>query len=161
MEPTEEEWAQRQTIINNLIMGAKQAGVQHLVVVDDVKADDSLQMVHDSGIPYTCIRPTGEITKRKDYSYCLGVQQSAEIESGLAEVEAFTPVYHEDLAAVAVESLLSLDWTKSRCLQVTGTGAPTGSDMAGSPNKRPDQEWCVNSFLVEQALSAGTGQFSL
>lgn len=59
-------------------------------------------------------------------------------------------VCREDLAALCVQCLLSLSWEKSRCLSVKCV-APLRVD--GGTTKRVDQEWCVNSDVLEDVLA--------
>jgi hypothetical protein len=56
-----------------------------------------------------------------------------------------------------VQCLLSLPWDSSRVLTVSSDGPVqlTESGYAGSrrPVQRVDQQWCVNSFVLEDKLA--------
>lgn len=68
-------------------------------------------------------------------------------------------VYREDIAAVAVQSLMSLDWARSRCIEVSNCGGEE-EDAAEEPKAfrstrptRSDREWCVKSGALAQMLT--------
>jgi len=84
-------------------------------------------------------------------------------------------VYREDVAAVVVQSLMSLDWEKSRCLEVSSEGGlndgladaeEDSEDSSGGGGggvkrkrrrkkavvKRTDGEWCVRSEVLAEIL---------
>eukprot|EP00977_Amphora_coffeiformis_P002035 scaffold381_cov178-Amphora_coffeaeformis.AAC.24 len=151
----------RQTTLNNIIRGAQKAGVQHVCLVDDRGDGDddvALKTLQETGVQYTCIRPSGPLTVRTDYTYRTGVINSLRIDpwndANKSDSSSAEPMYREDLASLAVQSLLQLDWGQSRCLRVASQGAPPSDLLALGPKKRPDQEWCVNSFLLQEALAA-------
>ena len=166
----EEEVEMRRNMLSNLLRGAQKAGVQHICFVDDAaaKQDGSgeasiiWQALQETGVPYTCLRPTGPLTTRPDYTYRTGVMNELTVTKVGQQKMVSTPtplqqpeIYREDLAALAVQSLLTLDWTQSRCLTVSSSGSsPSADALAAGPRKRPDQEWCVHSFLLQQALAA-------
>jgi hypothetical protein len=154
----------RLEMLQNVLEGAKLAGVQHVCFVDDAQDDALLEALQTAGVPYTCLRATtasGPLVVCKDYTYRFGVVDRLQAtprlngedssSSDLSTTSA-VPVHVEDMAALAVQTLLSLDWTKSRCLDVASQG-PVGETTAS--RKRPDQEWCVNSHLLETSLLAG------
>lgn len=166
----------RQTLLNNLIQGAQQAGVQHVCLVDEVGDDATLQTLREStSLTYTCLRPISAggpspLTVRPDYTYRTGVMQMLRVEplsemgngpdsektSSSSSPSSSAPMlYREDLAALVVQSLLQLDWSQSRCLQVSTQGQePSSVLLAMGPKRRPDQEWCVRSFILEEFLAA-------
>jgi uncharacterized protein YaaQ len=157
-----EENRQRLAILQNVLQGAKLAGVQHICLVDDAQDDAVLQALQDTGVPYTCLRATsGPLVERSDYTYRVGVMDHLQVRTVLNEdssdlTTSAVPVHREDMAALAVQTLMSLDWTQSRCLDVSSQG-PVGGTTAGS-GKRPDQEWCVNSYLLENSLAGSVPQ---
>ena len=69
-------------------------------------------------------------------------------------------IYREDLAAIAVQSILSLDCSRSRCIEVASRGvqmvetpgAMTSSSLRSSRLVRTDREWCVNSNVLAEML---------
>ena len=105
--------------------------------------------MEQSGIPFTCLQPKGDLIEVPNYTYRAGVQ--GELSVG-EEVSSGGQVSKEDLAALCVQVLQSLDWKHSRCLQVSCFG-PLADDGVVNP-KRPDQEWCVNSYRLNTILSS-------
>jgi hypothetical protein len=63
-------------------------------------------------------------------------------------------VYREDVAALAVQCLQSLDWSTSRCLVVSSAG-PLAAEAPPSvlKGRRHDKEWCVNSHILVEKLA--------
>lgn len=57
-------------------------------------------------------------------------------------------VYREDVAALAVQCLQSLDWTVSRCLVVSSSG-----ELNKRFHGRLDKEWCVNAEVLAEKLA--------
>mmetsp|Transcript_13521 Transcript_13521/g.22506 ORF Transcript_13521/g.22506 Transcript_13521/m.22506 type:complete len:415 (-) Transcript_13521:33-1277(-) len=70
-------------------------------------------------------------------------------------------IYREDIAALAVQSMLSLDWDTSRVIGLSCSGkddeeeGDSGSAGRFRPSKPPksDREWCMKSKLVADLLS--------
>lgn len=150
----EQQEALKREILQNVLSATKKAGVQHVVVVDDGNLN-LLEALKQSGLAYTLIQPRGELVRIPDYTFKKGVQGKLLVtvpgsDDGLTG-DAAGQISKEDLAAVSVQALQSLDWSKSRCLQVIGKG-PVEDD--GALNlKRPDQEWCVDSYRLAAALA--------
>jgi hypothetical protein len=168
----------REQLLNNILQGAKQAGtIQHIVAVTDDNGngnDAFLSRLKDCGIPYTCLHPTEPWARIPDYTYRKGVQTDLQIQtmsdnditspsSSSSSAAAQEPIAMEDMAALCVQCLQSLDWTTSRHLRVSCQGpvtpamiqqATTTTTAASGPRppKRPDQDWCVNSNVLERAL---------
>lgn len=134
--------------------------------------DKYLNILNSIGIPYTYIRPNGKLenapnawTFAKGRSVCLllsfpnwsctlqnmllGVQGDLLVESGYeSDPSSLSGVlYREDLAAVTVQSLLSLDWSMNHVLSVGCTG-PTSTQKVEAISK----EWCVNSNRLKSLL---------
>jgi hypothetical protein len=156
----EEEQQIKQDMLSNVLLAANQAGIRHIVVVDDDDGENSrdsklfMSQLQQSNVPYTYIRPAGKLVAVSDYTYRKGVQGALSVtlaDDDHVVVSAGGRVNKEDLAALAVQTLLSLDWAKSRCLQVVGHG-PWLDDGLVNP-KRPDQEWCVNSYRLHATLA--------
>jgi hypothetical protein len=146
-------------ILENLLQASKQAGVKHMVVVQDVNSQDWLPQLERAGLAYTYIRPTGALVTTKDYTYRKGLQGSLSVSTMAGDdVASFgaetssNPISTEDLAALCVQCLQSLDWERSRCLSVSCNGA-LDVESLGPATKRPDQEWCVNSSVLQAALA--------
>lgn len=154
----------KDTILQNVITAAQRAGVQHIVAVDNSESSRRLQpLLETSSVPYTVLLH-GPTIDTRDYTYRKGIQGRVAIatganydsESGTGSsrpVSSTNTLAREDLAALCVQSLLSLDWTKSRCIQVVSGADPAiGTTLNAANAKRPDQEWCVNSYLLEEVL---------
>jgi hypothetical protein len=168
----------REQLINNTLQAAKRTGtIQHIVAVVSTRNDYDASFVSrlkDTGIPYTCLHPTGPWARVPDYSYRKGVQTDLQIRAmtssaapSSTSAEAVEPIAMEDMAALCVQCLQSLDWSTSRHLRVSCQGPVTADLMQQAtstanammrgrrpPKLRPDQEWCVNSMLLERALQA-------
>lgn len=143
------------TILNNVLLAAKQSGIQHLVVVDDGSWVPQLDVL---GIPYTCITCSSTLTNTPNYSFKDGVISDLSITAqknadSTDDDDGGRPVCREDLAALCVQSLQSLSWSKSWELTVLCKGSAKVPALASSP-KRVDQQWCVNSLILEEKLAS-------
>lgn len=56
-------------------------------------------------------------------------------------------LYREDLAAVAVQSLMSLDWKSSTVINVECTGR-----ISNGQSRPASNEWCANSESLKVLL---------
>lgn len=131
-------------IVRQVVLQASQH-LQHIVALDPTGS--FLPILQEGSVPFTCLQTSSPIVTTKDYTYRKGVQTPL-IVSTTQQESSSLPVHIEDLAALSVQCLMSLDWKTSRCLYVTaGTTV-----VQGSP-KRPDQEWCVDSYQLEVALN--------
>ena len=130
-----------------------------------------------SGFCFTYVRSLDELTQQKSgYTYETGVIGSLDINctellSSKKEDErtrikdilvewkkplsddgttASRQTAREDLAAVVVQSLISLDWNKSRLLEVSTKNIAIQVEVAGQRKKniRTDKEWCVRSDTI-------------
>eukprot|EP00957_Ditylum_brightwellii_P053480 4052906-Ditylum_brightwellii.AAC.1 len=110
------------------------------------------KVLDEVGVPFTYIHPNcapgSGIETFKDFTFEKGIQGDLEIESFtladnyfsadgyksggwmenlIAEREVTgnvdTVIYREDVAALAVQALISLDWSKRRCLEVSSKGS--------------------------------------
>ena len=69
-------------------------------------------------------------------------------------------VRREDLAALVVQSFMTLNWGESRILEVkpsADSSISSGFETDGSKRnkgQRYDKEWCPNSKLLAEALSS-------
>ena len=69
-------------------------------------------------------------------------------------------IFREDVAALAVQSMLSLDWDKCRviglsCLDQDGAENESANASKFRPSRPPksDREWCMNSNIIADLLS--------
>ena len=160
----------RLMIIKNILDAARMVGIEHICLVDDAKDYSVLQDIHATGIPYTCLGPTAiEMVAHPNYNHKLGVLERLEA-VGLQEneeVPCSRYLHREDMVMLAIQSLMSMDWTKSRCLAVTGLGYAEGTWK--TQQQRPDDnaengavfdtEWCHNAYLLKEALGLMTWAF--
>jgi len=148
--------AQTQQIIDNLLQACKNAGIQHIVAVDTVPKDSSnfAAKLQSCGVPYSLLQCSDKLVNLPDYTYRRGVQDNLQI-SALAAGESTTAtvgsIYREDVAALCVQCLQSLDWNQKRTLLVQ-SGGPL--EVQKPSSKRPDQEWCVNSHVLAAKLES-------
>jgi hypothetical protein len=155
--PGEEMSAVKECILENLLQASRLAGVKHMVVVQDDASTDWLPRLEKCGVPFTFIRPMGELSTVQDFTYRKGIQGSLSVTTmpndGTSTASSSpSPLCKEDVAALCVQCLQSLDWDKSRCLQVSCNGALDIQSL-GRVTKRPDEEWCVRSSALEDALA--------
>jgi hypothetical protein len=142
-------------ILQNVLDAAKLANIKHMVVVDDGSILPQLEL--SGGVPYTCIRalPRG-LTETPNYTFKDGIRGDLAISSTTDDPNDSSgsmPVCREDLAALCVQSLQSLSWDKRRVLTVSSNGPVRIPTTGTHPAKRVDQQWCVNSFILEEKLA--------
>ena len=131
----------------------RDGGVKRIVVVEthEEMDEDYLNVLKQSGLSYAYITCHGKLDNRGSYSFATGVENKLNLEL----VDALSPtketsynVYREDLAAVCVQSLLSLPWNSNAILQLENSG-PLSTETTTPTSK----EWCVNSVLLETFIS--------
>jgi hypothetical protein len=143
----------------------------------DEYAKQYAQLLDETNVPFTYIRVCGDLANFPDYTYAKGVQGDLNLESftfsaNYNKVDGYVKaswmddlggddatssakggrvVYREDVAALAVQCLQSLDWSTSRCIVVSSAGplAEAPSVLKG----RHDKEWCVNSHILADKLA--------
>ena len=149
-----------QSLIDNTLEACKNAGIQHVVAVDTTPDDSKfMEKVQSCGVPYSLIQCPSTLANCKDYTYKKGLQENLSLSSinnnGAAagtSSSATTTVYREDLAALCVQCLQSLEWGTSRTLSVQSNGGPL---IVNEPtDKRPDQQWCFNQHVLAGKLTA-------
>jgi hypothetical protein len=147
----------KEKILENLLQASRQAGVKHMVVVQNSASDDWLPRLRKCGVPFTFIRPAGEVLAVKDYTYRDGIQGSLRVTPSDDDMSTSSsspsPLSTEDVAALCVQCLQSLDWDKSRCINVSCNGALNVESLGPAAKKRPDEEWCVRSSALEGVLT--------
>lgn len=140
-------------LFENSLAACKSAGVKHIVCVETDSSFDAtpatetyVKQLQSAGVPFTYIRPLGKLENIKDYTYVKGVQGDLQLKVvDLNASQGMSPslaIPREDIAALCVQSLLSLDWSSSRILCVSCTGPV--SPLSEAP-KLTNREWCVNS----------------
>lgn len=177
-------------IFQNTIQACKLAGIQHLVVVETPGTSMTkpfAKNIDEAGINFTYIRSNGKLENTKMYTFEDGIQSDIDIEevftlqSGYNMKSGYEAgdwseslskgndsndknqiIPREDLAAVAVQSLMSLDWNTSRCLVVSSNGLLASSDLRKDggitdftkKNLKSDKDWCMNSELIMTKMEA-------
>mmetsp|Transcript_9434 Transcript_9434/g.18045 ORF Transcript_9434/g.18045 Transcript_9434/m.18045 type:complete len:333 (-) Transcript_9434:157-1155(-) len=150
----------RLLIINNILDAARIAGIEHICLVDDAKDYGVLKDVHATGIPYTCLGPTAiQMINHVDYTYKLGVLdriEAVELREN-EEVPISRYLHREDMVLLAIQTLISVDWTRSRCLAITSLGRAESTWMIHrsddtANNAAINKEWCHNAYLLKEAL---------
>ncbi|CAJ1948701.1 unnamed protein product [Cylindrotheca closterium] len=136
------------------------AGIRRLIVLasdsqfERDSGDKHIDILNTCGIPYVYIRPNGQLENSPNsWTFAKGVQGDLVVERGYISLDPSSSslpgvLYREDLAAVAVQSLLSLDWSINSIINVECIGpAP-----ARKVNKALAKEWCVNSERLKSIL---------
>jgi hypothetical protein len=172
------------TMFQNSIDACKLAEVKHIVVVESPNTSSSqpfAEILDKAGIPFTFLYSSGSLENTKLYTFEKGIQSDINVqgftlakdytskngykagdwsESFLNEIkEGKNNVPREDLAALVVQSLMSLDWTRSRCINVSSRGVMKKEENVSKEYKpkkilRSDQEWCMKSDILAEKLSS-------
>ena len=163
-------------IVSNIIDGAKLAGIQHAFVVygdnpsnsnnnnndnTSIENDNGYRKLIESKIPYTLIRTSAQsyVKSTPSYTFKSGIQQPNMSLSTTSVTKELQAICLEDLAAVCVQCIQSLDWTTSRTIYVSGgddidpTQEQQQQAVATTNNVRPDQQLCVNSYILRDKLA--------
>jgi len=142
-------------------------GIQHLVVLETARTSrpaDFVDILEQEGIPYTYVRIASPLTKDKSYSFDKGIggdfkiRRLAEGLEPLVVDDAAPPCPREDVAAIIVQSLMTLDWKESRAIEVKALGtlkAPvelTKDEKRAKAKQKFDKEWCPNSEKIAEIL---------
>jgi hypothetical protein len=148
-------------LFQSSLEACREGGIKRVVVVEtdgefenpSLAGDKYLNALNSCGISYTYIRPSGRLENFPDYTFAKGVQGNLKVDNMLtssfdssSETDSDV-IYREDLAALCVQSLLSLDWNSNSILQVRCTG-PASMEQTALIAK----EWCVNSKSLESLL---------
>ncbi|KAL7535152.1 hypothetical protein ACHAXR_006306 [Thalassiosira sp. AJA248-18] len=161
------------SIFRNSVQACKESGFSHLVVVETprtVNPVDFINILEEEGVAYTYIRTASALVKDMTYTFEKGITNKLEVArlstgSSLARGEPLSlapfdenkqPVTREDFAALVVQSLMTLDWGESRILEVSSSPGSSISTEYGAKKSKLifDKEWCPNSELLAEVLSA-------
>lgn len=146
------------------IHACKESGIQHLVIVETPRTQtpqEFINILEREEMKYTYIRAK-HLTKDKTYTFEKGVKAKMDIKvlpkSGVSSPSNEPKnegdvIFREDLAALVVQSLMSLNWEQSRILEVSAS-ENIASDVVNKKNQRFDQDWCPNSNVYAELLSA-------
>ncbi len=152
-------------MFRNMVKACKESGsIQHLVVLETPKTSrpmDFVNILEEEGIAYTYLRVKSAMKKDVYFTFDKGIKDSLDVvsvpvELPLEPIDASNAgnesvVYREDVAALIVQSLMSLDWSKSRVLEVSASSTPVEFVPPGKKAKF-DKEWCTNSKLIGEKL---------
>ena len=144
----------RDLVLRNVLEAARLVGLEHICLVDDAKDYQFLNALHASGVPYTCLGPTAvQMVDHPNYTCRMGVLEKLETRNLRAQqrMPSSRYLHREDVAALAVQALMSLDWRSSRCLAVTSNGKAK-DDFGKAATRNEKTEWCQNSYILEEAL---------
>ncbi|CAB9514003.1 expressed unknown protein [Seminavis robusta] len=138
------------TIVDNILEACQGAQVKHVLgVATGGGVDGFTEKIQASRIPYTVLQCSGTLSVLKDYTYRKGVQGNLKVVTSEGTSGGGGEILREDIAAMCVQCLQSLDWDQSRIIQVESTGPVVLNEPS---QKRPDQEWCVNSHVLAGKL---------
>ena len=171
-------------MFQNSIDACKLADVKHIVVLETPNTFSTkpfAEIIDNAGIPFTYIRASAPLENTKLYTFEEGIQSDVKLQgftlgvdyaskvgysagdwsdSFLSEVTGGkNAVPREDLAALAVQSLMSLEWTRSRCIDISSVGK-LKKEQNSSDEYRPkkilksDRDWCMNSGELAAKLSS-------
>ena len=161
-------------MFSNTVAACQKADtMQHMFVLETPSTKDPaayLDVLKTSGIPYTYIRLDGELVTwpQMGHSFRMGVLGKMSVEAlsdaqaaapkpspssaSSSQSDSYQPIFREDVAAMLCQAMQSLDWTKSRAIQV-GCDGPLESLTADDLKKmQMDKQWCVNSETLAVAL---------
>lgn len=151
-------------LFKTAVQACKESGsIKHVVVLETPRTnrpEDFIEILEKEEISYTYVR-VKSLKKDKMYSFEKGVKEMLDIKklpkgsriiSSAHEPNEEDAVFREDVAALIVQSLMSLKWNESRILEVSGASEDIASDQ-NSKRKRFDTEWCPNSEVYAKLLS--------
>lgn len=160
--------------------------VKHVVVVQTTPKGDSdreyARLLDESGLRFTYVLTGGDVANTRGYTYESGIQNKLDLEAftlsdgydrepgyepgdwmdslldDATKVKCDTPLATEDLAALVLQSLMSLDWTKSRILDVGSRGPLGVDDPATMKNMNAPNDssryWVKYSEVLETKLAS-------
>jgi len=142
--------------------------MRHLVVVEtDAEFGNNnvgeryIQLLEEAQISYTYIRPLGRLENVENFTFKKGIQSdlrvcTASTVEELLEWDDSQTIYREHVAALCVQSLMTLGWDESRVIQVEQSPKPLDLGVPAKKKSKndPAKEWCVNSGVVMDSLAA-------
>lgn len=157
--------AYHMNLFETAVQACKDSGsIKHVVVFETPRTnrpEDFINILEKEGVAYTYVRAKN-LKKDKMYSFEKGVKEMLGIKKLPKGSRIISPttnepneeaaVFREDLAALIVQSLMSLNWSESRILEISGTSVEIVCDQ-NSKRKRFDTEWCPKSEVYAELLS--------
>ncbi|KAL3785082.1 hypothetical protein HJC23_001460 [Cyclotella cryptica] len=155
------------SMFESAIQACKESGsIKHVVVLETPRTPrprDFISILEREGISYTYIR-ANSLKKDLTYSFEKGVKEKLTV-ALLSEVSRIPPhtdepnngekaVFREDIAALIVQCLMSLNWEESRIIEVSATSETISSNSLTEKKskQRFDKEWCPNSNVYAEML---------
>lgn len=164
--PIEADMDTHLTLFQNTIEACQMAGLKKLVVIETPQTPvETTQAFSDilqqCGIPFTYIHSTGNYVRTNPYTFESGIQNSSLIltkhdvkgNSWMEPRSSSQDIAREDIAAIVVQSLQSLDWETSCRLEITSNGNSASPTPLGK-KARTDREWCVGVQSLAEQLSS-------
>ncbi len=162
------------TMFKNSVDACKDAGLEHIVVIETPNTKDPkpfAKILDEAGVPFTYIRIGGKLETTKMYTFEEGIQADIEIDGltlsdnymykngynagdwtdSAPEIQSDSVIAREDVAALAVQSLISLEWNKSRCLKLVSKDS---LEKVDEKKMKSDKEWCMKSKILAEELLA-------
>jgi hypothetical protein len=154
-------------LFETAVRACKESGsIRHLVVLETPRTtervEDFISILEREEMKYTYIRAR-HLKKDKMYSFEKGVKEKLAIKlhdgtSSLLDESKYedeAAVFREDVAALIVQSLMTLDWNKSRILEVSATSESIVSSVSTEKRSKQkfDREWCPNSGIYAEMLA--------
>ena len=168
--PENEDFNQHMQLFQNTIQACQIANLQHLVIVEtpqtstDIKTA-CLNILQSCGIPFTYLQTgTQEWTRTNPYTFEFGIQ-CPDLNIAVSPMEKYnsqpaatsSTIAREDIAAIVVQSLMSLDWNTNWMLDITtpleGTKIDVGGSTINKKKLKSDNQWCVGSSVLADKLS--------
>lgn len=150
-------------LFRNSVQACKAAGLSHLVVFETprtVQPSEFVNILEEEGMKYTYIRTNSPLSKDLTFTFEKGISNKLDVRivqsiDDIDKQETEKPISREDLSALIVQSLMSLDWEESRIIEVRASDVNITSGY-GTKEKRKqkyDSYWCPNSDVLAEALS--------
>jgi len=159
-------------MFQNSVAACKLANIKHLIVVQTAPLQNIKEYataLKESGVTFTFISCYANSETSKYFSFEIGLQEDLGVNTikGAADNDTWVKlcgesgeatslkVARESIAALAVQSLMSLDWDQSRILKVMTTADLKEEDKVKLPrNPKFDLVWCMNSECLERKLAS-------
>jgi len=156
------------SLFQRIVDSCASAGVQHAVVIETPKTENPeayLKILNESNMCFTYIQCKAKWENAKDYTFEKGLSQTFDIQTSSVKqkdfFEKFSPnsnaelgvFFREDIAALAVQTLQSLDWKTSRLMYAKPVRDEKPSRETSALKGRFDKVWCHNSYELEALLS--------
>lgn len=163
-------------LFGNTIDACRQANVKHIVVIEtpgcsqDFRRNVISKKLNSCSVPFTYIVCGQNWVNTVDHTFEKGLQNNIlfkakqvnkNFEDVMESIESerrssIMEMAREDIAAVAVQALMSLDWTTSRILCAENNGSRIkieGLKYIGTKPPKSDKDWCMYSNYLADDLN--------